>query len=153
MDLRPYGEIRAEEVKDLNQVGRGIIALKIRIFSEEAENLIDPAIGTLTLCPGGINFAVFFSRHKRRQRMEDISSTPFIEAKEIISLRKALGWSQGKLAREVGVSESTLGKWEHGQVPPDKYIWKIRRFLAALESLNRARKEIASKFPNDYHRG
>ncbi len=71
---------------------------------------------------------------------------------EIISLRKAFRWSQEQLAREVGVSVSSIWKWEQGHAPPTKYAWKLRRLLAAAEFLNNIRKEIATKFPDDYHR-
>lgn len=35
----------------------------------------------------------------------------------IVTLRATLGWSQSRLARELGLNRSTICKWESGQHP------------------------------------
>lgn len=37
--------------------------------------------------------------------------------RDLLRLRTALGWSQNRLAQEIGVNRSTVNKWETGQHP------------------------------------
>lgn len=37
---------------------------------------------------------------------------------EIKQIRKQLGWSQERLARELGLSFSTISRWERGETKP-----------------------------------
>lgn len=44
---------------------------------------------------------------------------------DIRSLRTRLGWSQEKLARELGVSYSTISRWERGQGEPSPMATRL----------------------------
>ena len=46
-------------------------------------------------------------------------------------LRKALGWSQDRLAREIGVHQTTIHRWETGdRVPHRVFLEAIERLVA-----------------------
>lgn len=37
---------------------------------------------------------------------------------DIKTLRKKLGWTRQRFAREVGISSATVNRWEHGKTQP-----------------------------------
>ena len=51
------------------------------------------------------------------------------------NLRRSLGLNQGELAKALGVSQSTLSKWETGSRRPDALAWKLLRMLHASPDL------------------
>lgn len=58
-------------------------------------------------------------------------------AEKMRSLRRELGWSQRRLAEELGVPTSTVGTWETNRIiPSSTYASRIRelRIAAGLES-------------------
>ncbi len=74
----------------------------------------------------------------------DVMKMEPVGAKEIVSLRTTLRWSQEDLAQEIGVTCSTVRNWEHGYyLTPAKYAWKLRRLFLVADCLHRVRKEIA----------
>lgn len=44
--------------------------------------------------------------------------------KRLKELRKARGLSQGALAKELGLSQQAVGKWETGRSTPDLPRWR-----------------------------
>jgi DNA-binding transcriptional regulator YiaG len=53
-----------------------------------------------------------------------------MKPKEIITLRKRLGLTQGALAAEIGASRETVSRWESGKHPPEGANLKALRDLA-----------------------
>ena len=51
---------------------------------------------------------------------------PFMEniAGQLKTLRRQHGWSQEDLARELGVSFSTVNRWENGKAKPSRLAQK-----------------------------
>lgn len=49
---------------------------------------------------------------------------------ELRSLRLALGWSQSRLAQELGCSRYTISKWERGVLRPIPKL--VEKYLALL---------------------
>ena len=45
-------------------------------------------------------------------------------AEQLKSLRQQYGWSQEDLARELGVSFSTVNRWENGKAKPSRLAQK-----------------------------
>ena len=45
-------------------------------------------------------------------------------------IRKRLKWTQVKLAREVGVTETTLARWERGEVSIGEPIARLVKMIA-----------------------
>ncbi len=56
-------------------------------------------------------------------------------ATDVQFLRKTLGWSQERLARELGVSFSTVSRWERGEGEPspmaERLLEELSRRVAA----------------------
>jgi transcriptional regulator with XRE-family HTH domain len=48
---------------------------------------------------------------------------------EIRGLRKALGYTQARLAEEVGVRANTLARYERGELRPSPPVVKLLRLL------------------------
>lgn len=48
---------------------------------------------------------------------------------DVRSLRTKLGWSQERLARELGVSFSTISRWEHGEGEPSPMAERLLQEL------------------------
>jgi len=44
---------------------------------------------------------------------------------EIRPLRTALGWTQARLAAELGVDPASVWRWEHGRANPQRVIWRL----------------------------
>ncbi len=51
-------------------------------------------------------------------------------AVSVRSLRARLGWSQERLGRELGVSLSTISRWERGEGEPSPMAEKLLRELS-----------------------
>ncbi len=61
---------------------------------------------------------------------------PFMEniAEQLKALRRQQGWSQEDLARELGVSFSTVNRWENGKAKPSRLAGnQIARLLGENE--------------------
>ena len=66
---------------------------------------------------------------------------PFMEniAEQLKALRQQQGWSQEDLARELGVSFSTVNRWENGKAKPSRLAQKgILALTAQAEDKRRA---------------
>lgn len=73
--------------------------------------------------------------------------------------RQALGWTQVELADRVGVSESTVIRWEKGKMPPTRHRGRIEAVLGislsdespllVREVTPELRKLIAETLPDD----
>lgn len=64
---------------------------------------------------------------------------------DIKRLRFLFGWSQEKLARELGVSFSTVNRWEKGRSRPSPLAMS---FLARLGQDHSANKRSSPRFPS-----
>ena len=53
-----------------------------------------------------------------------------MEAEEVVSLRKAKGWSQQELADWLGVHRMTVSRWDRGASPPTGAALKALERLA-----------------------
>jgi DNA-binding transcriptional regulator YiaG len=49
--------------------------------------------------------------------------------RELKALRASLGWSQARLAEEIGVAENTVTRWEMGRHPISAMVEKLLRTL------------------------
>lgn len=61
----------------------------------------------------------------------------------IKNLRLSLGWSQERMAREIGVSFSTVNRWERGRSEPSPLALN---FLGRLSAENLKNKRCAPRF-------
>jgi putative transcriptional regulator len=57
---------------------------------------------------------------------------------QIKELRKALGYTQARLAEEVGVTPNTLARYERGELKPSPPVMKLLKLLEMLSSERRA---------------
>ena len=57
-------------------------------------------------------------------------------AQRIIVLRRALGVTQERLASLIGVTFSTVSRWENGHVRPSRLAWSQLRLLARENGLD-----------------
>ena len=56
-------------------------------------------------------------------------------AEQLKALRRQRGWSQEDLARELGVSFSTVNRWENGKTKPSRLAGnQIARLLEGSET-------------------
>ena len=57
------------------------------------------------------------------------------EVRRAKRMRKVLGWSQERTAREIGVSLCTYGRWERGESKPgsEAMMHQLRTFLKKHE--------------------
>lgn len=51
-------------------------------------------------------------------------------AEEVKALREQLGWTQERMARELGVSFATVNRWEKGHTTPSNLAEKTLERLA-----------------------
>ena len=51
---------------------------------------------------------------------------------QIKDLRKALGYTQAKLAEEVGVTANTVARYERGELRPSPPVMKLFKLLEIL---------------------
>ena len=62
-------------------------------------------------------------------------STPALSPAEFLEARRALGLSQAALARALGVTIRTIGRWEHGaRRIPGPAVLLLRRLLESIPS-------------------
>lgn len=54
-----------------------------------------------------------------------------MDGKQIRAAREVMGWTQERLAQEVGVGMRTIGNWERGETVPQNRMAKLRMVLAA----------------------
>ena len=57
---------------------------------------------------------------------------------EIRELRKALGYTQAKLAEEVGVTANTVARYERDELRPSPPVLKLLKLLALLAAERKA---------------
>ena len=57
---------------------------------------------------------------------------------EIRELRKALGYTQAKLAEEVGVTANTVARYERDELNPSPPVLKLLKLLALLVAERKA---------------
>lgn len=57
---------------------------------------------------------------------------------EIRELRKALGYTQAKLAEEVGVTANTVARYERDELRPSPPVLKLLKLLAMLVAERKA---------------
>ncbi len=49
---------------------------------------------------------------------------------DVKTIRKQLGWTRQKFAREVGISSATVNRWEHGKTQPSNLgLIRLARLL------------------------
>lgn len=67
---------------------------------------------------------------------------PFMEniAEQLKALRQQQGWSQEDLARELGVSFSTVNRWENGKAKPSRLAQK--GILALITQAGNGRRAV-----------
>jgi transcriptional regulator with XRE-family HTH domain len=53
-----------------------------------------------------------------------------MNAAELRKLRKKLGWSQARLAREVGVAPNSVARWERGEMAISEPSARLIRRIA-----------------------
>jgi len=59
------------------------------------------------------------------------ASSPSLSGEEIVRRREQLGWSQAQLAREIGIAQTIVLRWEHGVVAPDAtFVGQLERVFA-----------------------
>ncbi len=72
---------------------------------------------------------------------------------DIKRLRANLSWSQERLARELGVSFSTVNRWERGRSRPSPLALSILSKLGAAHlSEGRSDRRYSSSFPLEFRR-
>lgn len=57
---------------------------------------------------------------------------------EIRELRKALGYTQAKLAEEIGVTANTVARYERDELNPSPPVSKLLKLLAMLVAERKA---------------
>lgn len=62
--------------------------------------------------------------------------------REIKRIRLFMGWSQERLAREVGVSFCTVNRWENGKTAPSPMAIKIMKTLVEEASIPEKRRDL-----------
>lgn len=68
--------------------------------------------------------------------------------KRLARIRKALGWSEELCAHELGVTYSTLNRWERGEAAP-----KSRVVLSAIDRFIIQYAKACSDFDHGQHAG
>jgi putative transcriptional regulator len=57
---------------------------------------------------------------------------------QIKELRKALGYTQARLAEEVGVTANTVARYERGELKPSPPVMKLLKLLDMLSAEKKA---------------
>ena len=57
---------------------------------------------------------------------------------QIRDLRKTLGYTQARLAEEVGVTANTLARYERGELKPSPPVMKLLKLLEMLTTEKKA---------------
>lgn len=72
---------------------------------------------------------------------------------EIKRLRTSLSWSQERLARELGVSFSTVNRWERGKSRPSPLaLLTLHKLSAARFNEGRSDRRYATAFPLEFRK-
>jgi putative transcriptional regulator len=57
---------------------------------------------------------------------------------DIRTLRKKLGWTRQRFAREVGISSATVNRWEHGKTTPSNLgLIRVAHLVKRIAILNK----------------
>jgi putative transcriptional regulator len=62
---------------------------------------------------------------------------------QIKELRKSLGYTQAKLAEEVGLTPNTIARYERDELKPSPPVLKLLRLLELSQELNKAGRRAA----------
>ena len=57
---------------------------------------------------------------------------------QIMELRKNLGYTQARLAEEVGLTPNTIARYERDELKPSPPVLKLLRLLELSQELNKA---------------
>jgi putative transcriptional regulator len=62
---------------------------------------------------------------------------------QIKELRKRLGYTQARLAEEVGLTPNTIARYERDELKPSPPVLKLLRLLELSQELNKAGRKAA----------
>ncbi len=62
---------------------------------------------------------------------------------QIKELRKSLGFTQARLAEEVGLTPNTIARYERDELKPSPPVLKLLRLLELSEELSKAGRKAA----------
>jgi putative transcriptional regulator len=62
---------------------------------------------------------------------------------QIKELRKSLGYTQARLAEEVGLTPNTIARYERDELKPSPPVLKLLRLLELSQQLNKAGRKAA----------
>jgi putative transcriptional regulator len=62
---------------------------------------------------------------------------------QIKELRKSLGYTQARLAEEVGLTPNTIARYERDELKPSPPVLKLLRLLELSQELNKAGRRAA----------
>ena len=62
---------------------------------------------------------------------------------KIKELRKSLGYTQARLAEEVGLTPNTIARYERDELKPSPPVLKLLRLLELSQELNKAGRKAA----------
>jgi putative transcriptional regulator len=62
---------------------------------------------------------------------------------EIKELRKSLGYTQARLAEEVGLTPNTIARYERDELKPSPPVLKLLRLLELSKELSKAGRKAA----------
>jgi putative transcriptional regulator len=62
---------------------------------------------------------------------------------EIRELRKSLGYTQARLAEEVGLTPNTIARYERDELKPSPPVLKLLRLLELSKELSKAGRKAA----------
>jgi putative transcriptional regulator len=62
---------------------------------------------------------------------------------EIKELRKSLGYTQARLAEEVGLTPNTIARYEREELKPSPPVLKLLRLLELSKELSKAGRKAA----------
>jgi transcriptional regulator with XRE-family HTH domain len=72
-----------------------------------------------------------------------------MEARRFRTIRRELGWSQQRLAIEIGTTTRSISRWEHGEHPIDETVGVLTRLLLKTESTKRVNPVVAAALARD----
>ena len=62
---------------------------------------------------------------------------------QIKELRKSLGYTQARLAEEIGLTPNTVARYERDELKPSPPVLKLLRLLELSQELNKAGRKAA----------
>ena len=67
----------------------------------------------------------------------------FVDGKELLKIRKSLALTQEQMAKQIGVRENTVARWERGELRISEPVSRLIRLLAEMRirPTKKARKE------------